>query len=108
MLALLSRPYHCQHLCSFQQKNNYCDGSKVGGRGSGVKAVTFRLRIYVDQGQMCRGCAAPVRQHDRVQSNWPVGRRVLVSHLTVGTLHNKDTCPLMITVNYNFLLPASS
>jgi len=73
-----------------------------------VKAVTFRLLMYVDQGQVYRGCVAPVRQQDQVQSNWPVGRRVLVPHWTVATLYNKDACPLMITVNYNFLLPASS
>lgn len=71
----------------------------VRGRCSEVKAVTFRLRIHVDQGQMCRGCAAPVRQHDQVQSNWPVGRGVYVPHLTVGTLNNEDACTLMITVN---------
>jgi hypothetical protein len=35
----------------------------VRGRGSGVKAVTFRLRIHVDQGQMCLACVAAVRQH---------------------------------------------
>ena len=72
--------------------------------------MTFRLWMYVDQGQVCSGCATPVRQHDQVQSNWPVGRRVLVPHWTVATIYmyNQDACPLMITVNYNFLLPASS
>jgi len=66
--------------------------------------------MYVDQGQVCRGCAAPARKHDQVQSNWPVGRRVLVPHWTVVILYeyNKDACLLVITVNYNFLLSASS
>lgn len=73
-----------------------------------MKAVTFRLCMYVDQGQACSGCAAPVRQHGQVQSNWPVGRLVLVPHWTMATVHNEDACPRMITVNYNFLLPASS